>query len=939
MKKFAFIFLLLANTTSRLWSQPNSPFDKVDLWILTKNYALANAKLDSLETALTSEMPIDSASLATVWHLRGRIYYDQTNLQACIEVSQKALNYRKHLPDKSALALTHHLLGLAHTELSNYEQALRHHKAAEALRIGMPPEWRNHIGFSWHEIGRIYALARDFAPAFDYFYKALDTLHHTDIDKMPKKSHEGLLVKGLYRNIFAKIYNNIGALYASTGSFDAAILYYHKFLNALPPNDSQSRLAGLTNLGGAYAEADRIDSAKIVLLSALKLLKNTKEEAAALQKQGLYQSLAAVYEKADSRDTAKFYYLEAAHYGQKIFGLKHPAVLKAYRCLGQFHQRHNDLDSIYHYLAVISELMDTIAFPKHLFFEEYMQIDALRAHAAILTYQKTGNISYLLLADSICAASDKIYQKIISDRREWGSRVATQRYGFFIFDQAITSQWYQYQISRDSKHLAKAFEWSEKMKSRHLLEVIRYNSALQKAGTPDSLYLQERLLYSQVVDKEIKLYEIEKQSIDYDGNTGTRNNARIKPDSLQLNNLYREIEQIKRKHQDIKNLLQQHFPNPVYPNQDAKPLPVEGAMHLLAPDETLVSYVLGAHCLFIIVVKQGSISIDTVSMDEYLLKVVRKITNCMSDSNYAKDQVLNNYVSAAVYLYQKLITPVEAKLSDKLLILPDKHLFSVPFDVLLEKQPDALANMNSYKFLLYKKSIRYCYSASLLAEIEAKKAANVHTYKYSFAGFAPFSTEQTGSGTIPRNNPLTELPYSGKQIEKIGYTLKSNQIFKSSTATIKKFKEVAPLSKVVLLTTHAKANYQTKEYSYLDFKEEKLYLKEFCELSLPVDFLLLDACYTAAGHLEYAEGNISLNWGGVRTGASSIVTNLWSADDQAAYEIMTIFIGKWATGKHSKSEALRAAKLEYLRKSKNTYKHPYFWGNAILFGNNDAYTR
>ncbi|MBW4478010.1 MAG: CHAT domain-containing protein [Tolypothrix brevis GSE-NOS-MK-07-07A] len=65
-----------------------------------------------------------------------------------------------------------------------------------------------------------------------------------------------------------------------------------------------------------------------------------------------------------------------------------------------------------------------------------------------------------------------------------------------------------------------------------------------------------------------------------------------------------------------------------------------------------------------------------------------------------------------------------------------------------------------------------------------------------------------------------------------------------------------------------------------------------------------------------------------------MIASLWEVSDPSTAQLMEEFYKKLATGKMTKSEALRKAQLSLLHPNKsNEYSHPYYWSPFILIGN------
>ena len=95
--------------------------------------------------------------------------------------------------------------------------------------------------------------------------------------------------------------------------------------------------------------------------------------------------------------------------------------------------------------------------------------------------------------------------------------------------------------------------------------------------------------------------------------------------------------------------------------------------------------------------------------------------------------------------------------------------------------------------------------------------------------------------------------------------------------------------------------------------------------------VVLSACNSGTGTLYYGEGLMSLARGFTLAGASSVIKTAWEINDEASVSIMTQFYYHLSKGKE-KNEAMRLAKLEYLKKASPSYADPYFWAAYEVLG-------
>jgi CHAT domain-containing protein len=94
----------------------------------------------------------------------------------------------------------------------------------------------------------------------------------------------------------------------------------------------------------------------------------------------------------------------------------------------------------------------------------------------------------------------------------------------------------------------------------------------------------------------------------------------------------------------------------------------------------------------------------------------------------------------------------------------------------------------------------------------------------------------------------------------------------------------------------------------------------------PLELLVLSACETAQGDRRAVLGLAGV---AVRAGARSTLSTLWTADDAATTELMTIFYQQLALPGMTKAKALHQAQLALFKK----YADPHTWANYMLVGN------
>jgi CHAT domain-containing protein len=163
--------------------------------------------------------------------------------------------------------------------------------------------------------------------------------------------------------------------------------------------------------------------------------------------------------------------------------------------------------------------------------------------------------------------------------------------------------------------------------------------------------------------------------------------------------------------------------------------------------------------------------------------------------------------------------------------------------------------------------------------------------------------------------------------------------YQQATETI--FKDKAPKAGILHIATHAIVNDVNPMFSKLVFAKDSsstedgfLNTYELYNMKLNAEMVVLSACNTGYGKLIRGEGIMSLARGFMYAGCPSIVMSLWSIDDQSTSLLMRKFYEYLIQGQN-KDEALRRAKLEFLKTADEVKSNPFFWSGMILIGNTD----
>jgi CHAT domain-containing protein len=140
---------------------------------------------------------------------------------------------------------------------------------------------------------------------------------------------------------------------------------------------------------------------------------------------------------------------------------------------------------------------------------------------------------------------------------------------------------------------------------------------------------------------------------------------------------------------------------------------------------------------------------------------------------------------------------------------------------------------------------------------------------------------------------------------------------------------------VLHLAMHAKIDNENPLYNRLVFEDGELTASEIYTSLSKANLAVLSACNTGFGKIEKGEGVMSMARAFHYSGIPAVVMSFWKVPDQETKTIMVDFYKYLKKGK-SKSEALRLAKLSYLKKNNNSaLNHPYYWSGFVVNGNTD----
>ena len=449
-----------------------------------------------------------------------------------------------------------------------------------------------------------------------------------------------------------------------------------------------------------------------------------------------------------------------------------------------------------------------------------------------------------------------------------------------------------------SQNIQLALNIAEKNKDFLLLEALRSSQASDYGDMPRTLLDKEVQLRSEITYLEKEIFD-----------------AANTDDSFSEN-----LFQVKQEYYSLLEDLKNAYPKYHHLKYQTTYIDLENIREILLVDHgAMISYTLTESHLFAIIMNGKKEKFLKIPFSEQDRQMIRDFYQLLSKPSLEGSR--NDISKLGSTLYESLLKlPLEGFDTENLTVIPDGELHYLPFDMLEKNEAYLLQSMN----------LSYGNSVASLLELHGKNSEEINVL-----GFAP---SFKGMDTASSERQFGKLRYNGEEVGKIEAFYNAKAYLKKE-ATLQNFVAHAPKFNVIHLATHASANDEFPDYSYLAFTDETakevdniLYIKDLYNMTLPADMVILSACQTGIGTLQKGQGMMSLSKGFYYAGAKSLVNTLWKINDKSTVTLMEFFYEGLSRGM-SKTGALRSAKLKYLESTDDELlKHPYYWAAFVVSG-------
>lgn len=859
------------------------------------------------------------------------LYYENIGLYVKAKeayTQARMLNRKMSEPDPLQISQQLTSLGRINRLMGNLRQAQSYHEEALALDQKAFGEMSERVAVDYNELGVHYEKSGDFGKSKE--------LQEASIRVYSKLGMENTVA-------IAGAYNNLGNALFYLGDFQNALNNYNRSLQIYQKKLGERSLkaAYLTmNVGIIYAVQGDFQTA----LGYFDKEREIKQEIYGGAHPDLifsYNNLAAAYQRMGKPEKSLEMYQECLKIAKEVHEKRNPMLSQTYENISYAYQLKGEYDQSLEYmqkgLIAGSKKFDSMDLNENPEVDDFLspanRMRALREKANIFERKARANDNetiYLQQALNQNFKAIELLDYLRSSYKAENSKLYWQEGSSDYFERSMNLAYELYKTKKDPSYIERAFELMGKNKSLLLLANVLQHKGQQYAGiSEDLLDLEDSL------SREMNFYE---------------NLIANSSDSLISEDFEGIFFRRKQSYDSLMAVFEEKYPlyhNMKYNTEVSSIANLQNS--LLAENSSWCEYFVGDSSMFVVYVSPEERSFHKLSTPMGLDSVIADFRSNLYTYFISKEQDEESfrtssltYQKQAYELYQKLLAPVLGdNFPERLVIIPHKSIGYLPFDVLLTEEVDSEASFKKLPYLIRKSSISYSYSATLLKEMKDLKKQRLANREVLV--IAPeFEDKQLAFADVEtaRREGLGPLVYNKKEADQIREIMGGRSLL-GKEATTENFRSFAGQYNIIHFATHGKLNTANSDFSYLamapgsEQQEEFLFVNDLYNMNIPAEMVVLSACETGLGELKAGEGIASLSRAFSYAGAQSIITTLWSVNDQKTAELMQKFYQNIAAGE-PKDLALQKAKLSFLESQDNYHAHPFFWAAPIPVGSMEA---
>ncbi|MBN1186407.1 MAG: CHAT domain-containing protein [Bacteroidales bacterium] len=850
--------------------------------------------------------------------------YLKGNYELSEQLYLRALNlYKVMLGEKDIILGNLYLnIGVQYKNQWDIDNALLYYRKAQL--VYNENNSLKHLAKVTINIGNILKNKGDYKNAEEYYVNSISLLK-----SMPVIDYK----------VLSSVYNSLGMLNNELKKYKEAISFYKESISLKRLYDEKSISIPLLNLAICYANIENYDKALEMNNQAInKTLEIYGDKHISLGRNYLFNGELLL--KLKNEDKALIYLNKALDLYRMPNGMYHPEAYECFTIMAGFRITNGDyLQAIKDYQSAIIILteqfnnVDIYVYPE--ISDAYSKIKLLEVlklkAVALYQYSRSGGGVHDLEAsfegfELTLKLIDKIRLEYLSEE----SKLILAEHQTETFSWALKVTYEIWEQTNNDFYKDRLFSIAEKGKSAVLMDALRHNEAKEIGGVPPELLKQEEDINRSIAFYSEYLHEEKRQ----------RN-----PDTVKINLWEQKLFALNRDYEELIRIFNTKYPEYYQLKYNINDVSVSDLQRNLNRDLAVIEYALDDSLLYTFLITKKSYEVHCIRVDsnfyQQMVILFRHVSN--TEFNNTNGEDFYQYVTAALSLYDILLLPFKDAIGvKKLVIIPDKELSYMPFELLLcdnSNIPKTL-DYRSLPYLIRGNTVSYAFSVTHLLDRERETLNNEN----KLLAFVPeYSNSQLAASTFRSYradylDKLNPLPFAKQEVDRISNIIRGTNVFVGNQATETNFKVNAKSYKILHLAMHTILNDENPMFSKLVFEPHTDSLNdgflntfEIYNLNLNAYLVVLSSCSSGSGKLRKGEGLMSLARGFAFAGCPGIVMTLWEVDDEAGVSIMSSFY-KYLKKGNPIDDALRYAKLEYLDKADIPHSHPFLWASYVDIG-------
>lgn len=828
------------------------------------------------------------------------IYIETGNYDLAFELCRSALALAQEISSKTLQIVCYRTLGVIHLGRGNFVRAHNYLDRCSKFYSEIGEQQKLGITLYWQAL--LYHDSGDFSKALECCNRGLE-----------------ISQKLGFRTGQAFQLSAIGDIYLHLGDYDRALNYNLRALDISKKYIGKwSRVECFHTIGSVYMQMNQyqkaLDSFKQALDYAEKI-GHKREIPKGLSVAGMAHFKMNNFSEAYDCFTRSMDYMDQ-NGNKTISGI-------LYNCLGELCRQQNHLYSSEQYYTKALSVGLEVGSPD-IIWEAYSGL---------------GKISSSKKEYSRAIDYYKRAVEVIEDVRSQIS-ISEHSSGFFkskisVYEELINLLYERHLLQPGSGYDKECFLYTEKAKARAFLDDLLE----AKIDFSKLLSFSKNRTKIQSLSSKISL-------ILTDLNSNKLSRERRKE-------LWNELENIEDELANLWELVKKEYPG--YADElYSEPAKYEQIKKNLLDENTgIAEYFVGENNIFIFFCSINGLHIKRISENESrsVLEIVNNYVKLLSSSRFAG----SDCETAGNNLYKMLLKPGNNGFTtkiEKLIIIPDRDLYYLPFETLVYKRRDSQKDQVS--FLVNKYKISYAPSFTTLIQILQRPHKKNRSMELLAVGDPVYKRKNHLFSKRPSSDDIVydyymnnrfnirRLRYASQELKDISVLFEPDMVRlisrkDASEENIKKL--LLKDYKIIHFATHSLLDEQNAGRSALvlnldeDPSEDGFFqAREIYEAEMNADLVVLSACQTARGKIEKGEGIQGLSRAFFCSGARSVLASLWNVNDKFSSLFMKHYYG-YLSGGATTLEALRLAKIRMLQSG---YDQPYYWAAFILIGESDT---